>query len=292
MAILAVAPNRTFCRAFGAEAADVSITDDYADVNMAAAANDGVTLDFTAQSKVWAHVIYRAASGYGSIIRLLDGSTEVFRFFLNAGDADIYLESSLEGDGVFSVTTSSDVTYDVLLDLDAGNVELYADGSLQWSTTHSFTATTVDALRITSQNTNARYRELIVADESTIGMRLDVRTPTGAGASADQVSGTFADVDDQAPDTASAIVLDTDDRALFTVDAAATIPSGLVRRAVVVAAEARKGASGPANLRLTTRSSSTNTDSGQIALSESYARYQHVFDAADDPDEIGVVAQT
>lgn len=289
MAILAVAPNRTFCRNVGTPAADVSITDTYAQIDMVSATGAGVALDVPAQNKLWVHAIYRPTAS-GTSIRIMNGATQVFAFGSSTSQAQVTLEGS-SFTNLFALPASTEVTLDVLLDLSAGRAEVYVNGSLAWSTNRSFTATTVNEVQVLTMASGARFREIIVADEPTIAMRLDVRTLTGAGASQDQVSGTFADIDDQTPDQGTGIVLDTNDRALFTVDAPATIPGGLVRRAVVVAAEARRGATGPTNLRLTTRTGSTNTDSPTRGLSEAYAKYQHVFEGASDPSQIGVVAE-
>lgn len=104
------------------------------------------------------------------------------------------------------------------------------------------------------------HSQVVVADEPTIGWRLASRWPNGAGSDG-AWTGDYTSVDELSLSDADFILTSAADQVETFAQTGASI-SGYVIRAVGVAARAKRGASGPQNLRLVLRSAGANYDNG------------------------------
>jgi hypothetical protein len=118
--------------------------------------------------------------------------------------------------------------------------------------------------------------QVVVADESTVGMRVLTRYPNGAGANSDW-TGTYADVDELVYSDADFLNSATANQVSMFTQTGPTI-TGYSVRAVAVAARAHCGASGPQNLQLALRSSGTNYFSSSKALSAGYSANINIWE--------------
>jgi hypothetical protein len=164
-------------------------------------------------------------------------------------------------------------TVDLYIDGNSGTgtATLFLSGTERESATADFTSITgIDELQFHGVNSAAgcSISQVIVADEPTIGWRLTTVPPTGAGATTDW-TGTYAEVDEIVYSDADFINSSVADQVeLFSHGTA--IPSGYRVRAVVVAARAKRGGSGPQSLQLALRSSGTTYVSSTKALGVGY----------------------
>lgn len=120
--------------------------------------------------------------------------------------------------------------------------------------------------------------QVIFANESTIGMRLMTGYASGAGSDSAWGSGTYASIDEAVYNDVDFIASSTNAQVstfAMTLNSAVT---GYTVQAVVATARAKKGATGPANLQLAVRASSTNYFSASKALTTGYAPYVEVWE--------------
>lgn len=124
------------------------------------------------------------------------------------------------------------------------------------------------------------WSQLIVADESTIGMRLMTLYASGAGSDSAWGSGSYASIDEIVYDDADLISSASANQVstfAATLQAAVT---GYTVRAIAVTARAKRDASGPQNLQLALRVSGTNYFSSTLALTLGYGAIVNVWNTS------------
>lgn len=219
------------------------------------------------------------------------GSTTQFRFQYWNGSAWTTIGSAV------NFTFNALMTFDIYFKIDnsAGEFTLYANGVSVASFTGDtdlFSNQGMDRFQIWNtgegSSGNTTWSEMIVTDQSTIGMRLATIRPTGAG-NDQQWTGTFADVDDVGViDDANYISAASADLVEnFALSNLSSVADDLEPVAIVQTGRIRKGATGPQNAQWNVRSNSANYFSGNISgLTTSFANYYNVWD--DDPDGSGI----
>jgi hypothetical protein len=165
-----------------------------------------------------------------------------------------------------------------------GTAELYVGGSLRLTATVDLSAiTSIRKVRIYGGaaggfNYETRFSQVIVADASTIGYRLGTCYPSGTG-STSAWTGSYADVDEAVYSDADFISSGTAAQVSTFAQTAIPTLTGYVVRAVCVSARAKRGSSGPQNIRMALRSAGTNYFSGaDIALGLGYAPVQTIWE--------------
>lgn len=159
----------------------------------------------------------------------------------------------------------------------SGEVAFFVAGTARASGTANLSGlTNIDKIRFYATYSNPRYSEVIVADESTISWEVFCDEPTGNGANTawtgdyqDVDELIFSDVDRISSNTANDIETFTKARTLTGYDIIA----------VAVSARAKRGTTGPQNMKLALRVAGTNYFSPSRALSEGYAPYVYVWNA-------------
>ncbi len=130
-------------------------------------------------------------------------------------------------------------------------------------------------------STNPRYwSESIIADVSTLGMRLATIVPNANGTHTTW-TGTFADVDETTVTDSDFIAgAANTDRESFGMTNLSSAAAALTPVAVINSARARIGATGPQNLQLSVRTGGTDYDSPSVpGLTTSFTSgYQYVWD--------------
>jgi hypothetical protein len=122
---------------------------------------------------------------------------------------------------------------------------------------------------------------MIVQDQSTIGFVLGTCVPSGAG-STSAWTGAYTDIDEAVTSDADFISSGTANQVSTFAQTAIPTLTGYVVRAVCVSARAKRGSSGPQNIRMALRSAGTNYFSGSdISLGLGYAPVQTIW--ATDP---------
>jgi hypothetical protein len=164
----------------------------------------------------------------------------------------------------------------------SGSIKLYIAGTerLDSGTINLSSYSGVAYVRTTGHSvvgTTTAFSQIVVANESTIGWRLKTAPVTGAGATTDW-TGSYTEIDELAYSDADFINSATANQVeLFSH--ATTIPAGYTVRAVVVTARAKRGTTGPQNLRLILRSGGTTYDNGSdLALDEGYGAFCAVWE--------------
>lgn len=121
-----------------------------------------------------------------------------------------------------------------------------------------------------------RWHGVMVADIPLIGYRLGTFYPSGAGSDSGWVSG-FTTIDEAVHNDGDYIASATANQ-ISTFALTGPDLTGYAVAAVGVAARAKRGASGPANLQLTLRSGGTNYFSASKALDIGYETKLHVWE--------------
>lgn len=194
------------------------------------------------------------------------------------------------GSTISSVPMSSSLQ-DIVCHFTVNNVsglgEIYVGGSQRLTQSVDLSAiTSIRKVRVFGGaaggfNYETRFSQLAVADVSLIGFVLGTCPLTGAG-STSSWTGTYASIDEAVYSDADFISSDTANQvSTFAQTPIATL-TGYVIRAVCVSARAKRGSSGPQNIRMALRSAGTNYFSGSdIALGLGYAPVQTIW--ATDP---------
>lgn len=177
----------------------------------------------------------------------------------------------------FTLTVNTRTDIDIKLKLGAsGEAAFFVTGGSRASGTADLSGlTNIDKMRAISAYNPPRYSEVIVADESTIGWRAFCDEGTGNGSNTawtgdyqDTDEITFSDVDRIYTANANDIETFTHARTLTGFDIIA----------VAVCARAKRGTTGPQNLKHVLRIGGTNYVSATTrALSEGYAPYVYVW---------------
>lgn len=169
--------------------------------------------------------------------------------------------------GTYNMSAGTRANWDVYFKkhASAGILRLYKDGTLVLEETGLNTSNfAVDCVRIKgydSTSSTISVSQVIVADESTIGMK--VFSPNlSAGNSNTFTSGAATDVD---VDTATKLntYITGNSNGLKATFAMENIPAGsLVAKAIAVNTRAKKGASGPAHMNMVARVGGTDYNHG------------------------------
>lgn len=152
--------------------------------------------------------------------------------------------------------------------LNSGTIDLSATTALRKFRFYGGTVSTLTVPTYVSQ--------VIVADEPTIGWRALTRYPNGAGATGDW-TGDYTSVDETIYNDADFINSSTNGQVETFTQTGPAI-TGYVVRAVCVAARAKKGASGPANVQLALRVSGTDYFSSSKALDLGYGAHFNIWE--------------
>jgi hypothetical protein len=184
-------------------------------------------------------------------------------------------------------TTLQDIVIRWIVNSATGTAELYVGGSLRLTASVDLSAvTSIRKVRVYGGaaggfNYETRFSQMVVTNFPLVGLVLGTCVPTGAG-STSSWTGTYTSIDEAVLSDADFIYSGT--AAQISTFAQTPIPNftGYVVRAVCVSARAKRGASGPQNIRMALRSAGTNYFSGSdIALGLGYAPVQTIW--ATDP---------
>jgi len=195
----------------------------------------------------------------------------------------------------------SAIFYDVHIKIDAsaGIIRVYQDNMLQAEYTGDTSAlgTTIDEIYFANSASHQPYiSECIIADESTIGWRVETHYGVGTGANT-AWTGDYDDTDDADLNDASSISTTSNsvDESFILNDMGATAETMEIK-GVVVSARAKNDAAGPGNIDMLLRPVSTNYVNGtnyldtQTALTAGYLPYQAVWET--NPEDSGAWANT
>lgn len=129
------------------------------------------------------------------------------------------------------------------------------------------------------------YTQVVMANESTIGMRVGTLVATGQGTTHTFTTGGFANIDEAVYSDADLINSGTANQVeLFTIT---PVPSftGYVIRAICVTARAKQSGSGPTQIQLALRHGGTTYFSATQALGFGYEAHVNVWET--DPGDAG-----
>lgn len=165
----------------------------------------------------------------------------------------------------------------------SGSINVYIAGTNRLNSGTIDLSTTTDLKKfrfygatISSLTTDTWFSQVIVADESTIGWRLATFYPSGAGATSSW-TGAYTDIDETSYNDADFINSATANQ-VSTFAQTGPAMTGYTVKAVIVAARAKRGSSGPANLQLALRSAGTDYFSASHALGLGYTAEQNVWE--------------
>ncbi len=232
--------------------------------------------------ELYTHVYFRRPSSFGSTYSILSyyaGVTEVFRVQTTA--ASIQMQALITG-VMTNVGAAVDYSAPTSEHLDVyfqgndatGNVALYIAGTLMASATVDLSSVTgITEVRCYYPHS---FSQLVIADEPTIGWRLLTRYMNGAGASA-AWTGAYTDVDEIVYDDADFCNSSTNGQIEQFTQTGPAI-TGYSVRAVGVYARGKRGASGPSNLQIGLRVSSTDYFSANKALDVGYGAFGEIWE--------------
>jgi hypothetical protein len=124
-----------------------------------------------------------------------------------------------------------------------------------------------------------RYSQVVMADEATVGMKVHTFYPSGAGATDDWPTGTWASIDEVAYSDGDVITTTTANQdELFTGTLVGTFAPEDAIRAVCVTARARHSATGPQNIQLSIRTGGANFYSSTLSLDAAYGNSINVWE--------------
>lgn len=211
---------------------------------------------------------------------------EVFRLLRNSATgvsttATYQMQARIAGvmTNVGSAVTVNNLSshhFDVYIDGNtaSGTATLYVAGTEQESAAADLSSVTgIDEVRYYF---GGYVSQVVIADEPTIGWRLLTRYPNGAGA-ATAWTGAYTDVDEIVYDDADFCNSSTNGQIEQFTQTGPAI-TGYSVRAVGVYARAKCGASGPVNLQIGLRVSSTDYFSSSKALSVGYSAYGEIWE--------------
>lgn len=187
--------------------------------------------------------------------------------------------------GTVNVDISQLQTMDlhVIANSATGTVALYVAGTERLNATvDTSSITNLKKFRFYGGNVlgialSTNFSQVVVSDESTIGQRLFTRYVNGAGATSSW-TGAYTDIDEVVYSDADFILSATNNQ-VSTFSQTGPVLTGYVPRAVCVSARAKRGASGPQNIRMALRSAGTDYFSGSdIALGAGYTPLQTIWE--------------
>lgn len=273
--------NSDFCRCalvVGNGAAGVSPDVTYAE-----------TTHWAAQTEGWFHFDLYMTEPSGTVSKifsLLDASDAVVRIVATKTDTTTqsldlqYLDNlaAWQSAGTVSVPTSRQ-TFDIHWNFAAsGELALYLSGNKRIDFTGDLSHLSgVEFARLhRSYNFSTWWSQVMADTESTIGHRLFTIPPASTGANT-AWTGTYTEVDEIAYSDADFINSGTANQ-VETFGISAPTLTGYVVQSVTVAARAKTDGSGPANIQLVLRSSSTDYVSSSKALDTGYGPFQNIWE--------------
>lgn len=211
---------------------------------------------------------YAAASSNLVTIKYWNGSA-----FVSAGTIAMEMDQTRQ---TFDIN--------VLCNSGSGSINVYVSGTNRLAASVSTSSiTNLKKFRFWGVNIGAAVYEtkasqIIVTDGvPTVGWRGAIRYPNGAGATTDW-TGDYTAVDEAVYNDADFINSSVADQVELVTGTGPSL-TGYTVRAVCVSARAKRGASGPANIRLALRSGGTTYFSGSdIALGLGYAPVQTIWE--------------
>lgn len=229
------------------------------------------------------HAINGNSAATNTVLALLNGAgTEVYRIRQVQVSSQTYtwqmqylnVSAAWTNAGSTLGLSSALGDFDLFVDTTNGDMSLFAAGTelitvTGLSLSHN---SGVANVRLYSADQPRCISQVIVDTEPTIGDRLYTLLISGAGADT-AWTGTYTEIDEIVYSDADFINSSTNDQVeIFAISA--PVLTGYTVRSISVTARAKRGASGPANLRFVLRSSGTNYDNGSdIALGVGYGAF-------------------
>lgn len=260
---------------------------------------------FSRGSSRWAHfaMYYEGTvnpAADSDVVTVVDSTTgnEILR--LKALNAETYFQyhngsAWVDISGILPFSDDTLYQIDIECDVDGstGSFALYIDGVKNAELTGNTdfrSGAQADKILFWNQNHSTSssqytvyFTEVIVADEPTVNWRLVTLWPDGNG-NHTAWTGDYTDIDEAEYDTADQVDTTTAaQRESFTIRDIPTVFADLDVAAVVVAALAKRGTTGPQDLQIMVRTNSLDFDSSSVGLSNvAYERFQNVW--ATNPD--------
>lgn len=256
--------------------------------------NSLVAAEFTPSTEIWVHMeVYFGTMGAGSttptiyfvdnvagqVVAQFDGDGTTATNNLEYWNGAAFTE--ITPDDTLAVNTKYLFDFHLKIDNVNGRFAYYRDGTLKQEflgDTLNSPYTAIDGLVLAGfgagASTDSGFSQVIVATQSTIGMRLMTLAPTGNGTNT-AWTGTFSDISSTVIETGSGGLANTyiysgasgDKETYACTDMPAASKSGFEPIAVVVAARGRTHGTGPTALHLGVRTNSTDDFASALALS-------------------------
>lgn len=215
---------------------------------------DGLNVDYS-----YVLIEFRNSSAQGILRVIGSGSTNLYRLQYWSGSTWTQIGSN------FTLTPTNADTVDVGCHINGstGRFECWVNGAqvaLLTGNTDFFSAT-ISRVRLSSWSRfNAKYvSECIIADASTVGMRLATLAFTATGAGNTWTSGTYTDIDESNVNDSDLMSSNTASQVYtFTLGDLSATAQLLVPVAVIASARVRNSATGPQNFDLAVRTGATN----------------------------------
>lgn len=235
-----------------------------------------------ASSTYCTHFIWYDDAGIAAIRARYSGSLRLLRIEYSA-DGSAWSSAGSDISLDMGLGNRQTISIHAVVNSAAGSINVYVSGTNRLSS-GALDLSGIPALdkfrvfggTISASDFRAWVSQVIMADESTIGMRLRTVPATGAGADT-AWTGTYTEIDEAVYSDADFVNSPTADQVELFAQST-TVPTGYVVQAVVVTARAKKGSSGPANLQLAVRSNGTNYFSSSQALDEGYGAHFNVWE--------------
>ena len=247
--------------------------------------------DFWLTARFYSQTIYNSDS-VAALIGFMSDEIQTLALRLTQyGQSNPFYELvKIDGVGVVTIldTATSPIYQTTLTKLDfhvnyavAGFVRVYVDGRLVLSYDGDVTTdgrVDIDTIRLADANRSVMaWSEVILADEDTRNMSLARLIPLAAG-NAQQWDGVVGDVNEVTINDSTFVTTDVvDELAQFTVTPSPAIGGTLAVKAVVVAARAAKGATGPTSLKMNVRTNGADYDSAALPLDSALGPVKSLF---------------
>lgn len=258
------------------------------------------TPQFAALTEVWTHISLNhrsdspaATLSYYPVVWLNASDVESVRLkHVTGGGETISFEYwtgaawAAAGSAVTLPLTSAMQTLDIriLCNTASGNVSLYVAGTERINASVDLSGTvSIRKMRVTGGTAGGfsgetRFSQVIIANASTIGYRLGTCYPSAAGATSSW-TGAYTDIDETLYDDADFINSASANQISTFAQTSIAALTGYTVRAVAVTARAKRGSSGPANIRMALRASGTDYFSASdIALGLGYTPVQTIWE--------------
>lgn len=247
------------------------------------------TIRWAAQTEGWFHfdLYLQEASGTASqLLTLRTASAAIFRIVATKVSSSThtldlqYLDSgaSWQSGGTVTVPTSRQ-TFDIYWDIQAsGSLDLFVGGTkrIEFAGDLSHLSGVEFARLHRAFNVPTYWSQVFADTESTVGHKLFTISPASNGANTAWTGG-YTEVDEIAYSDGDFINSGTANQVETFAGTTPTL-TGYVVQSVTVAARGKTDGSGPSNLQLALRSSSTDYFSASKALDTGYEPYQNIWE--------------